>query len=76
MTLFKTLFVAGLVALALASSSAVKAHDDVPEVDVYSVDYYANANTQARPTPRCGSPTPERRTTPAIRGRKQRAFAR
>ncbi len=49
MTLFKTLFVAGLAALALASSPAVKAHDNIAEVDVYFVDYYANANTPGAP---------------------------
>jgi hypothetical protein len=41
MNLFKTFFVVGLMALALAGSQVARAQS----TDVYTVDYYSNANT-------------------------------
>jgi hypothetical protein len=45
----KIAFAGVVLALALAGSPVVRAHDNVPEVDVYSVDYYANANIPGAP---------------------------
>jgi hypothetical protein len=45
MNLFKTFFVVAVVALALAGSQVARAQT----TDVYTVDYYANANTAGAP---------------------------
>ena len=45
MNLFKALFIVGLVAFALAGSQVARAQ----LTDVYTVDYYANANTATAP---------------------------